>query len=117
MSNYAIWWTSQGCCELMATAFVDAEKSVTEEVLDTFGLPKYIAAELSSRFGRAGRGRLWIPGDIPIKEIPWPETKITAFMANHCGGIVIHAKDVPAVIALPGFVTDLDLNFWKDGEG
>jgi len=116
MSDYAVWWTSQGCCELMIVACPpDDQKGWTTLLAETFSLPGYIASELSSRLGRAGRGRLWIPETIPLEGILWPD-KPTSLMASQCGGIVIYARDVESVRHLPGFVTDLEMDFWQDGD-
>lgn len=100
--EYLIWWTSQE----------EAEKA--GELLEMFPVadfPDYIEREFKSRMGRAGRGRLWVAGEIPIKEIYWDEKKPAARLASARAGIVIREEDKVFVFDTPGFLTDLKLNF------
>lgn len=99
-TGFAIWWLSQENC----LGIVEVDK---------VAWPSYLESECQSRIGRAGRGRLWIHKDIPVKGIDWDESRPCARLAGECGGIVIRAEDVHHVIALPGFVTDLEMNYWK----
>lgn len=100
MSDYLIWWTSQDECEQI------------EEIEPL--LPDYIQDEFESRLGRSGRGRLWIHQSIPIKGIDWNEARPAARLCSERGGIVIKAIDKSAVFDLPGFLTDLGLNFLNE---
>lgn len=99
-----IWWTSQSDCERVA-------ELVNTEAIQ---LPPYILEELDSRGGRAGRGRLRVP-DIPetrgLESIVFEGP--AAPIAHGAGGIVFKAVDAFLVIALPGFVTTLEMEFWQ----
>lgn len=95
---YAIWWLTQD------------DTIRLRRVIDQLGLPDYMIQQFFSRAGRAGRGRLWTPGHIPVAEIEWPDT-VPSRMALDCGGIVFEMEYVLQVIVLPGFVTTLDLQF------
>ncbi len=94
-----VWWTSQ-----QDLAF-----------LEGVDLPPYIQKEVTSRSGRQGRGRLWVPQDIQQiaeKEIEADftvTTPLTSHIAAFCGGIVFSSKDLGHLAQLPGIVTDLHL--------
>lgn len=98
MSDYLIWWTDQ------------AEAEAVIE-MDITALPEYLQKEFRSRYGRNGRGRLWVPEHISITEIDWDENKPASRLADKRGGIVIETKDKGFVFLMPGFLTDLKLNF------
>lgn len=111
-----IWWLSQDDCERMAwMMYPPASESMPpekyHELLDKRQresvLPAYIESEWYSRYGRAGRGRLWVPPDIELREITFKGPM--AGSAIHCGGIVLHMRDAMSVAFLPGFVTNLQL--------
>lgn len=103
--EYLIWWTSQE----------EAEKAWEhQETFLAAGFPDYIEREFKSRMGRAGRGRLWVADEIPIKEIDWDEKKPAARLASQRAGIVIRAEDKDFVFDAPGFLTDLKLDFIND---
>ena len=105
MSNkYYIWWLDQHDCE------------VIDRIYPELPLPEYIADQFYSRYGRAGRGRLWVPSDIPVDSIKWKETPLTEYFAENSGGIVFHARDLQRVNHLPGFVTDLNLELTASDE-
>jgi hypothetical protein len=96
---YYIWWIDQDDCDL-----VDIFQSRLEE------LPKYLQDQFWYRNGRAGRGRLWVPDDIPVPKIEWDDTSPIASYAERAGGIVFHAKDLPSVKRMiRGRVTDLNM--------
>lgn len=100
--DYLIWWTDQDECEAAPEAGIER-------------LPDYLRSEFRSRLGRPGRGRLWVAPHIPLGDgIGWDDNKPAARLAGKRAGIVIEAKDKPAVLALPGFLTDLKLNFIND---
>ena len=100
--KYAIWWLSQAACEEIEPLHMEGKLT----------LPEYIIKEFESRYGRAGRGRLWTADGIPVEGIDWPEDAIATKMVTRksCGGIVIKLEDVRLVAFLPGFVTDLGMN-------
>jgi len=98
-NEYLIWWLDES----------EAER--VYDVLDQIDLPDYIKDEVHSRYGRNGRGRLWVPRHINLVEIPWDENKVTAKLAERCGGIVFEPKHYDYVEILPGFITNLDLEF------
>lgn len=98
LPRYLIFWTNQADCESIQQG--DLAKNC----------PRYIKRELSSRYGRNGRGRLWVADGIPVNEIVWDDNKPAAKYAGNAGGIVIHGRDYNAVKGLPGIVTDLELN-------
>ena len=97
-ASYAIWWLSQEASELL------------DLIIGDLSLPDYIRKEADSRFGRPGRGRLWVARGIDLQEIAWDNTKPLAAGCYQCGGIVIRVEDVHHVACLPGFVTDTELN-------
>lgn len=98
--DFLIWWTDQA----------EAESVVNDARLAE--LPAYIQEQFISRYGRNGRGRLWVDGGIPFGGIdPWNDAKPAGRLAEKRGGIVIRAKDKAAVFDLPGFLTDPELNF------
>lgn len=97
--NVLIWWTNQEECE-----------SVTGRMLR--GLPEYIQAQYQSRFGRPGRGRLWISSDFDGENIsvdPWPDTPLAKKLAEDSGGIVFNASDLDQMSSVPGDLTNLKL--------
>lgn len=97
--QYAIWWLSEGCCELIKPHLLSM-------------LPKYIQDEFVSLWARAGRGRLWSAKGIELKHIDWNYKSPLALSAEKCGGIVVHAYDAIKLVSLPGFVTDVNLMPW-----
>jgi hypothetical protein len=101
MNTFLIWWTNQHDCE---------EVGSYRGAVD---VPDYISSEFRSRYGRPGRGRLWIPNSlsaevpVPPISIPFPETPLANVLGNSYGGIVIRARDVECLRDLPGVITDL----------
>jgi len=105
-TDLLVWWTSQDECEaLTATNPLWSDYDATVD-----GVPDYIHSEFCSRYGRNGRGRLWVASQFGSVGIPWDETKPAARLAGERGGIVIWAKDAQVVFGLPGFLTDFELN-------
>jgi len=96
--RYLIFWTQQ------------ADDERIEQGNLAKNCPRYIKRQLQSRYGRNGRGRLWVADGIPVKEIVWNDSKPAAQYAGNAGGIVIHGRDYNTVKDLPGMVTDLELN-------
>ena len=92
-----IWWLDQG-----------ASEEVDDDYLEN--LPDYIASEVSSRLGRAGRGRLWVPTEIDCEEINWDDKNPVCELISlkSAGGIVFYKKDFEKVMLLPGFITDVN---------
>jgi hypothetical protein len=109
-----LWWTSQGdCATIEAIGFHVMKLGYTESE----GMPwwpDYLREQYSLRYGRHGRGRLWVDsrfGEIDLSE------KMVTLLGKRLGrddqwsyaGIAIAAPDVGQVAGLPGLVTDLDL--------
>lgn len=102
----AVWWTDQACCE----AIGDQDNAPR-------WLPEYVREQYWSRYGRAGRGRLWAHErfqDLGRIRIAWPdpETPLARWLGKGFAGIVIEAADVPLLHDLPGVVTDMWLRPW-----
>jgi hypothetical protein len=106
-ADLMVWWTSQAECEVLTA--MNPLWSDYDATLD--GVPNYIHKEFCSRYGRNGRGRLWSDDKFGDVGIPWDTTKPAARLAGERGGIVIWATDAVHVFGLPGFLTDLRLNF------
>lgn len=103
-----IWWLNQVQCE----AIVDEDLEV---------LPQYLQDEFDSRYGRPGRGRLWVSKELEeagktLEVNPWPDTELALELGGHkhpslsAGGIVIKDEHLPLVLTLPGTITDMKLN-------
>jgi hypothetical protein len=70
------------------------------------GVPGYVKVLFLNRYGRSGRGRLWVKGKALGSTTGWDNLKPTCRAASHCGGIVFHRADLAIVGRLPGFITD-----------
>ena len=100
-AEFLVWWTSEA----------DARKLGEEPDWSSHpNLPDYIRDEFSSRYGRAGRGRLWVPPGIQVSSVRWDDNRPTCRAAADCGGVVFRRLDIEAVAALPGFITDTAMN-------
>lgn len=128
--KYYIWWLSQASSELMGLpAVFDDDKEqwgkagITLDEADYFwrektDLPDYIFNQLLSRYGRPGRGRLWVDRSVigKIDDLDAdnaesdPVRAMTVRETDACGGIVILAQDLKFVRKYPGFITDLEYN-------
>ncbi len=96
MKKLSIWWTDQSDCE-----------AVTEEQLAP--LPEYIKEQFESRFGRSGRGRLWVDETVEPSipnGIVWDTNSKVIDYCNDAAGLVVFAEHTELVKALPGIVTD-----------
>ena len=113
-----VWWLTQAACERIgkphaAEELRDIPVWERDGVVDADALrwPDYLKREYRSRYGRAGRGRLWVaegfPDDLAVR---WDDSRPWARKASAAGGIAIRDEDLPLVLSLPGFVTDLDFN-------
>lgn len=109
-TDLLIWWTGEDECESLVEA--KPEWCDYDAVLEQ--VPSYIHAEFCSRYGRNGRGRLWCDDQFGDVGIPWDRSKPATRLAGERGGIVIWATDAAHVFGLPGFLTDLRLNFIND---
>ena len=115
--DYLIWWVSEQDCEKIDQAGLVQEEenwSGTVERRWVEGLPEYINVEFWSRNGRPGRSRLWVHPSLDLPSgfrVGWDvdSTGARKTIFYDYGGIVIRTEDKPVVIALPGFVTDLNL--------
>lgn len=115
--HYVIWWTNQ-CDAEMVNAIYEAEYLATD-LPPRFSLdwPEYLHDQWESRYGRAGRGRLWnaFPEDFPNGVDPWPTYRYAEMIGgshdrHSAAGIVIPLEDLHHVIGLPGFVTNDQLS-------
>lgn len=97
-TDLLIWWLAQDECEAIGD-------------FPPGSVPLYIRNEYRSRLGRPGRGRLWADTQFGEVGIPWDITKPATRLAGTRGGIVIFKADAAHVFDLPGFLTDLHLNF------
>ena len=86
----AVWWVNQSDCE-----------SINEENIK----PSYIRKEYESRCGRAGRGRLWVPKEIKVKQVELPSTVAFEGSDSH-GGIVIFKEDIESIRSFGGIISD-----------
>lgn len=98
-----IWWLDQPTTEY-----------VTRHA--RFGiLPAYLQNQVKDRYGRPGRGRLWIHKDMPNVAVdPWPDNDMGRRLGSSStegdfGGIVFEKKDLPFVTVFGGIVTNLKL--------
>lgn len=94
-----IWWTNQR----------DAERA---DASDLSAWPEELRAELVSRMGRAGHGRLWIPSEWEWDGIgvEWKERDpMFNALGNHYGGIVFRREHLTYLKDLPGLITDFDM--------
>lgn len=123
-NELAIWWVSEADCKKIGEPMYDSDFEAEREELYPDGvpagailmsqlpMPDYIRQEYSSRYGRAGRGRLWIPDGITLPGgiAPWLEHHPVYQAAGKCGGIVFRRSDLAEMLELPGFVTDAKMN-------
>jgi len=102
-ADYLIWWTNQEDCRRV-------EELGAAGLLDLW--PKYLHGQYESRSGRAGRGRLWVDDSFPVRGAAWNDGAPFCKIAADAAGIVIKAHDVWHVIALPGFITTVDMTVY-----
>ena len=80
-------------------------------------LPAYIQEQYRSRYGRNGRGRLWIDDSMFSRRIQvasWPQTPLgyvlgETIMGQSYAGIVVKNDDVKLLRDMPGVVTDMKI--------
>lgn len=110
-----IWWTNQADCEAIDTTCPYAER---EGELDA-RFPPYLRSQYSSRYGRNGRGRLWVDEQFgKVRVDPWPQTElgnvlVNTYLSQSYAGIVIRDEDGPLLDEMPGVVTTLGLRRWR----
>lgn len=102
LAKFAIWWTNQEDCE-----------AISYNLAAGWDVPSYLASEYRSRFGRAGRARLWIAAELKQEGCPnqatFPLTPLASVIERQSmAGIVIRASDLECLHELPGFVTDFE---------
>ncbi|NBX49632.1 hypothetical protein EBT25_06745 [bacterium] len=102
LRTLCIWWTTQS----------DTEKIGEDGFDDRTDVPEYLKTEFNSRYGRNGRGRLWISPTLEgaPSEIPWDETKTACRMITKgsMGGIMMNRADIALLPQGIGFITDLN---------
>lgn len=109
MDELVIWWLCQNDYRGIGQSSSEIRETLT-------GVPEYIVDEVSSRFGRPGRGRLWVAKGIDLREIAWPEDNPIAIAVGDeggYGGIVFYRRDLDSVYQYPGVFTDLELRRLK----
>lgn len=103
-----IWW--------LLPSEIHQLLGVGDSAVDLLGrlrVPLYIAEQVRSAGGRAGRGRLWVPSNIHITGIEWPSIENAGSVrAGECAGIVIWACDAKAMAGLPGLLTNTNFSWW-----
>ena len=114
--DYLIWWLCQADCESLEDSPLYVEVVEDGRVIDhrIDGLPGYLDTEFWSRQGRPARGRLWVSSALPLPNnfsIDYDAACLGGQKLSFAdyGGIVIRAEDKPAVIGLPGILTDTNL--------
>lgn len=104
--DYLIWWLSQEACEQIG----DLPQPIW---------PVYIQEEFMDRWGRAGRGRLFIHKDMRHFNLQVDESHfqtnnpLIRAIDEECGGIVIRREDGLIISSYPGFITDFSLQIWQ----
>jgi hypothetical protein len=106
--EWAIWWTTGEEAKIIGEHF-----NVGSDLPLPMICPQYMRDEFSSRYGRDGRGRLWVHSsltDAP-QSVAFDDEVGTALQSHcaRCAGIVIRRRDVWTLQHLPGIVTYLDL--------
>lgn len=108
-----IWWTNQGDCE----GFIRYHEPIRAEGSMPWGgpIPEYIWDEITSRWRRGARGRLWVSTahpelDVSIASAFKTDDNFHHYISNYCGGVPILARDLDVMQRNQGFVTDLSLN-------
>jgi hypothetical protein len=123
---FLIWWLTQEDCEAIGEPHDTSEWSVEEREtipegfipgwyrLELSPWPDYLKEEYRSRYGRAGRGRLWVPAGIPIMSVLIPDDHPLTSRIDRSGGILFHERDLIFVKDLPGMITTLRLDLVKE---
>lgn len=105
--QWAIWWLTEQDMRELAPDFEDMPM---REAGARMKLPPRIVRLFRDRWGRPGRGRLWMPESAPVLQCcsPWPDSA-EARHALVAGGLLIKRKDLVHVLGKPGVVTDFNL--------
>ena len=128
-NEIAIWWLNESDCEVIGEphsyyADIDYWKernivsfSATDKDIywiDFGAMPGYVSREYTSRYGRAGRGRLWVNSFVfkePVNVSDYFEKSAFTQSLEDYGGIVILKKDISILKGFKvGIFTDLELN-------
>jgi hypothetical protein len=105
----AVWWLGQRELQQLVR-----DGDCTASLWRRLGVPSYIGEELRDAYGRAGRGRLWVPDGITLDGIDWSDSHPNAARAIEAAGIVFWRKDVATLKGRPGFLTDASLEtIWE----
>ncbi len=101
---YRIWWLDP-----TAQAQLVGGRGHSIDLLDSLGVPPYLSEEVR-RLDRRMRGTVAVPSAIGTFRIPRVVPSGTAGTKHAEGfrGVLLHADDLRALAALPGFVTDLE---------
>lgn len=98
-SDFLIWWTNRPDCNRIVA------------IRHKLKWPEYLTKLFEQRIDMGGRGRLLISTETKSPDFAqWDEKKPTCRMAHDAWGIVIHASDYQLIGALPGFVTDFNMD-------
>lgn len=106
-----VWWLSQEACE--AVPLNDQNLPTFRKRWWIIPAPKYLGEQFQSRYGRAGRGRLWVPDHIDFEGLPYGWERRAESLGlpleyiNKCGGIVLERKHWEHIWGMPGIVTDI----------
>lgn len=113
-----IWWTSEADCKALGEPFDSTDPDDTGDIsayptftfldLSTVSWPAYLKTQYQSRYGRHGRGRLWVAREFDFDDVTWDRTRVAVRLidAEGHGGIVVRRADLPLLRSLPGFVTN-----------
>lgn len=94
-----VWWTSQEDCQIIG-----------DKLPEYF--PEYLQQQYTARFGRNGRGRLWVDdrfGNIRI-ETSFFYTPFGRSLGEHFAGIIVEDHDLHYLTSMPGHLTDMNIN-------
>lgn len=100
-----VWWLTGSQCQNI----YDRYNARSSDRAKAFPFPEYISSQVASLSGRNPRGRLWIPKEIDLGELPDIEkwTPKTRSFVSDKGGIVFFADDIADLNNQPGTITDL----------
>lgn len=101
----------------MSELLIQADAEAFDPV-QAVSMPEYIMEQFDSRYGRAGRGRLWV-SDLPVFDqirkdgIVWDDAAKRVDYMRQSGGIVFLREDYAHVKVMPGLVTDIHMKVFN----